>query len=259
MNRKVALVTGSSRGIGKATIIEFAKRGYDVVIDYIASDKEARLKFIDNGFEYDNEKDAYQLKEFIEDNYNVNALVIEFDVSNETEVKQSINKIMEHYGRIDTVVNCAGIVFDRDMYVATLSEFENTIKVNVFGAFIVARECSKYMSHGGTIINVSSTNGTKVVAPESIDYNISKVGLQTLTKDLANRLKPNIRVNAIAIGWADTDMNKDLPKEYIDEEISKIYLERFAKPEEIANTIYYLASEESSYINGEILVIDGGY
>ena len=259
MNRKVALVTGSSRGIGKATIIEFAKRGYDVVIDYIASDKEARLKFIDNGFEYDNEKDAYQLKEFIEDNYNVNALVIEFDVSNETEVKQSINKIMEHYGRIDTVVNCAGIVFDRDMYVATLSEFENTIKVNVFGAFIVARECSKYMNHGGTIINVSSTNGTKVVAPESIDYNISKVGLQTLTKDLANRLKPNIRVNAIAIGWADTDMNKDLPKEYIDEEISKIYLERFAKPEEIANTIYYLASEESSYINGEILVIDGGY
>ena len=109
------------------------------------------------------------------------------------------------------------------------------------------------------LINVSSTNGTKVVAPESIDYNISKVGLQTLTKDLANRLKPNIRVNAIAIGWADTDMNKDLPKEYIDEEISKIYLERFAKPEEIANTIYYLASEESSYINGEVITIDGGY
>ena len=98
-----------------------------------------------------------------------------------------------------------------------------------------------------------------MIAPESIDYNISKVGLQSLTRDLAYQLKPNIRVNAIAIGWADTDMNKDLPIEYIEEEKKKIYLERFADPSEIAKTIYFLASEESSYINGEILTIDGGY
>ena len=83
--------------------------------------------------------------------------------------------------------------------------------------------------------------------------------MQSLTRDLAYKLKPNIRVNAIAIGWADTDMNKDLPKEYIEEENKKIYLERFADPGEIARTICFLASEESSYINGEILTIDGGY
>ena len=100
-------------------------------------------------------------------------------------------------------------------------EFENTIKVNVMGAFIVSREASRYMNKGEAIINISSTNGTKVVAPESIDYNISKVGLQSLTRDLAYQLKPNIRVNTVAIGWADTDMNKDLPKEYIKEENKK--------------------------------------
>lgn len=145
------------------------------------------------------------------------------------------------------------------MYTATIAEFENTIKVNIIGAFVVSREASRNMKKGGSIINISSTNGTKVIAPESIDYNISKVGLQSLTRDLAYRLKPNIRVNAIAIGWADTDMNKDLPKDYIKEENKKIYLERFADPSEIAKTIYFLASEEASYINGEVLTIDGGY
>lgn len=256
---KTILVTGASRGIGRATILEFAKKGYNVVINYIASEKEARLKFIEDKLEFDNEKDAIELKEYVEREFGVKALVIETDVSNESEVKNCISKIMDTYGRIDVVVNCAGIVFDRDMYKATTAEFENTIKVNVMGSFIVSREASKNMSKGGSIINISSTNGTKVIAPESIDYNISKVGLQSLTRDLAYQLKPNIRVNAIAIGWADTDMNKDLPREYIEEESKKIYLERFADPSEIAKTIYFLASDESSYINGEILTIDGGY
>ena len=256
---KTILVTGASRGIGRATILEFAKKGYNVVINYIASEKEARLKFIEDKLEFDNEKDAIELKKYVEREFGVKALVIETDVSKESEVKNCISKIMDTYGRIDVVVNCAGIVFDRDMYKATTAEFENTIKVNVMGSFIVSREASKNMSKGGSIINISSTNGTKVIAPESIDYNISKVGLQSLTRDLAYQLKPNIRVNAIAIGWADTDMNKDLPREYIEEESKKIYLERFADPSEIAKTIYYLASDESSYINGEILTIDGGY
>lgn len=258
-SRKVVLVTGSSRGIGRATIINFAKKGYNVVINYIDSEKEAKLKFVDGDFEFNNESDASMIKEFVESEYGVQALVVEADISNEAEVKKLIDTIMDKFGRIDVLVNCAGIVFDRDMYKATIDEFENTIKVNVIGAFIVARECSKYMSNGSSILNISSTNGTKTIAPESIDYNISKIGLQSLTRDLALRLKPNIRVNAVAIGWADTDMNKDLPKEYIEEENAKIYLERFAQPSEIANAIYFLASEEASYINGEILTIDGGY
>ena len=260
MDNKVVLVTGSSRGLGKATIIEFASKGYDVVINYIDSKKEAKLKCInEDDFEYNNEKDAYQLKSLVEEKYKVKALVVETDVSCEDEVKNCINIIINNFGRIDVLVNCAGIVFDRNIYDATVAEFENTIKVNVLGAFIVSREVTKYMKKGSSIVNISSTNGTTVVAPESIDYNISKIGLQSLTRDLAYQFKPNIRVNAVAIGWADTDMNKDLPEEYVKEEISKIYIERFADPSEIAKTIYFLASDEASYINSEIINIDGGY
>lgn len=242
MENKVVLVTGSARGIGKATIIEFASKGYNVVINYIESKEEAN-----------------KLKEYVESNFNIKALVIEADVSNENAVKNMIDNVIKEFGGIDVLVNNAGIVYDRDFDEITVDEFKRTLEVNVLGAFIVSREVSKYMKKGSAIVNVSSTNGTKTISPECLDYNISKVGLQSLTRDLAFQFKPNIRVNAIAIGWADTDMNKDLPKDYIDDETSKIYLERFADPSEIAKTIYFLASENSSYINSEILTIDGGY
>lgn len=242
MDNKVVLVTGSSRGIGKATIIEFAKRGYNVVINYNSSEEE-----------------AMKLREYIGGEYKVQALAIKADVSNEQEVKNMVDTIMNKFGYIDVLVNNAGIVYDRSFEEITIEEFKQTLNVNVIGAFITSREVAKYMKPDSAIINVSSTNGTKVLSPETIDYDISKVGLQILTRDLAFQLKPNIRVNAIAIGWADTDMNKDLPQDYIDDEKSKIYLERFADPSEIANTIYFLASKDASYINGEILTIDGGY
>lgn len=241
MNNKVVLVTGSSRGIGKATIIEFAKKGYNVVINYIQSDNEAK-----------------SLKDEVENKYKIKALVIKADVSKENEVKNMLEQIINEFGHIDVLVNNAGIVYDRSFEEITIDEFKRTLEVNVIGAFITSREVSKYMKKG-TIVNVSSTNGTKTISPECLDYNISKVGLQSLTRDLAFQLKPSIRVNAIAIGWADTDMNKDLSQDYIDDETSKIYLERFADPSEIAKTIYFLASDESSYINGEIVTIDGGY
>ena len=239
---KVVLITGASRGIGRATAIKFASQGYDVVINYNFSEEKAN-----------------KLKQLIEKDYNVKATVYKANVSNEQEVKEMINTVVNKYGKIDTLVNNAGIVYDRNFEDITIDEFKRTLDVNVIGAFIVARECSKYMKKGATIVNVSSTNGTKTISPECLDYNISKVGLQSLTRDLAFQFKPDIRVNAVAIGWANTDMNKDLPKEYIEEENKKIYLERFADPSEVANAIYFLACEESSYINGEILTIDGGY
>jgi 3-oxoacyl-[acyl-carrier protein] reductase len=242
MENKVVLVTGSSRGIGKATIIEFASKGYNVVINY-----------------NDSKIEAEELKKYVENNYNIKALTIKADVSNENEVKNMIAEIIKEFNNIDVLVNNAGIVYDRAFEDIKIEEFEETLKVNVIGAFIVAREVAKYMKKGSSIVNISSTNGTKTISPECLDYNISKIGLQSLTRDLAFQFKPNIRVNAIAIGWADTDMNKDLPKDYIEEEISKIYIERFASPSEIAKTIYFLASDESSYINSEIVNIDGGY
>lgn len=242
MENKVVLVTGSATGIGKATIIEFASKGYNVVINYINSKDEAD-----------------KLKDYVENKFNIKALIIKADVSNEKEVKNMIDNIIKEFGRIDVLVNNAGIVYDRNFDEIKIDEFKRTLEVNVIGAFIMAREVSKHMKKGSSIINVSSTNGTKTISPECLDYNISKIGLQSLTRDLAFQFKPNIRVNAIAIGWADTDMNKDLPKDYIEEETNKIYLDRFAKPSEIAKTIYFLANEESSYINGEVINVDGGY
>ena len=239
---KVVLVTGASKGIGKATIIEFASKGYNVVINYNNS-----------------KSDAEKLKRHVEEKYNIKALTIKADVSSEKEVKDMVDRIIKDFGNIDVLVNNAGIVYDRKFDDIKIEEFEKTLKVNVIGAFIVAREVSKYMKKGSSIVNVSSTNGTKTISPECLDYNISKIGLQSFTRDLAFQFKPNIRVNAIAIGWADTDMNKDLPKDYIEDEKSKIYIERFADPSEIAKTIYFLSSDESSYINGEILIVDGGY
>ena len=239
---KVALVTGSSRGVGRATIIEFAKNGYDVVINYVEKGPAAK-----------------ELQEFVESKYNVKALTIKTDISDEKQVKEMMQQIFAKFGRIDAVVNNAGIVWDRDFDNITIEEFRRTLDVNVIGPFIVSREAKKYMKSGATIVNVSSTNGTKTISPECLDYNVSKIGLQSLTRDLAFQFKPDIRVNAVAIGWADTDMNKDLPKEYIESENEKIWLGHFAKPEQIAQTIFFLASEKSSYINGEIVTIDGGY
>jgi 3-oxoacyl-[acyl-carrier protein] reductase len=240
--KKTVLVTGSARGIGRATIIEFASKGYNVVIDYIGSELE-----------------AHELKKYVEGEYGIKALAIKADVSNEDEVKNMVSTTIKEFGAIDVLVNNAGIVFDRDFEEITVAEFKRTLEVNVIGAFIVAREVVKHMKKGSAIINVSSTNGTKTISPECLDYNISKIGLQSLTRDLAYQFKPNIRVNAIAIGWADTDMNKDLPEDYIEEEKNKTYLGRFADPSEIAKTIYFLASDSASFVNGEILTIDGGY
>lgn len=242
MENKVVLVTGSARGIGKATIIEFASKGYNVVINYIK-----------------NKDKAIELKDYVESEFNVKALVEAADISNESDVKNMIASIIKEFGRLDVLINNAGIAYDRNFDEITVDEFKRTLEVNVLGAFIVSREAAKYMKKDSAIVNVSSTNGTKAISPECLDYNISEVGLQSLTRDLAFQFKPNIRVNAIAIGWANTDMNKDLPQDYIDDETEKIYLGRFADPQEIAKTIYFLASEDSSYINGEILTVDGGY
>lgn len=239
---KTVLITGGAGGIGSATAKKFAKQGYDIAINYYSSDDK-----------------AIELKNGILSECQVRAEVYKADVSDESQVSGMIDKIKNDFGRVDVLVNNAGIVYDRDFEDITIEQFKKTLSVNVIGAFIVAREIRKIMPDGGAIINVSSTNGTKTISPECLDYNISKIGLQSLTRDLAFQFRPSIRVNAVAIGWANTDMNKDLPDDYIKTELEKIYLGRFAEPEEIANAIYFLASDEASYVNGSILTIDAGY
>ena len=241
--RKVVLVTGGARGIGRSTIIEFAKNNYDVVINYCHSEIEAN-----------------ELKEFVEKEYNVNALVIKASVSNESEVETMVEQVIEVFGHIDVLVNNAGIAIDTTFDDKTYDNFMETLRVNLIGTFMVSKYVGKYMlANGeGNIINVSSTNGIDTVYPESLDYDASKAGVISLTKNLALQYAPNIRVNTVAPGWVTTDMNKELDYDFIKKEEEKIILGRFADPSEIAKVIVFLASSDASYINGSVIRVDGG-
>jgi 3-oxoacyl-[acyl-carrier protein] reductase len=240
---KVALVTGSSRGIGKSIVIELASRGCNVVINYI-----------------NNEIEANEVKKLIDENYDVKSLIIKADVSNEVEVKEMIDVIINKFGKIDIVVNNAGIAIDNDFYEKTIEEFRRILDVNLIGTYLVSKYAGKYMLENkyGKIVNVSSTNGIDTNYPESIDYDASKAGVISLTHNLSKEFAPYINVNAIASGWVETDATSDMSPIFRKDEIDKIYLKRFAKPSEIAKVISFLVSDDANYINNTVIRVDGG-
>ena len=244
MNRKTVLVTGSSRGIGRSTIILFAQNNYDVVINYV------------NDYE-----SALSLKNEVETKYGVDALCIKADVSEEVEVSNMVDEIISKFGHIDCLVNNAGIAIDTTFEDKIVENFRRTINTNLIGTFLVSKYVGREMlkNKSGSIINVSSTNGIDTVYPESLDYDASKAGVISLTKNLAIQYAPYIRVNSVAPGWVMTDMNKELDSDFIKAEEEKILLKRFAKPEDIAKVIYFLASDDACYINSEIIRVDGGF
>ena len=241
---KVVLITGSSKGIGKATAVEFAKvGGYKVVINYL-TDK----------------KNAEELSNYLKQEYKIETLVIKADVSNEEQVKEMIQEIINKFGRIDVLVNNAGIAIDKEFEDRTVEDWKRTLEVNTIGTFLVSKYASENMmdNKSGKIINVSSTNGINTFFPSSIDYDASKAAIINLTYNLAIQFAPHINVNAVAPGWVNTEMNKELPKDLIEEETEKIYKKRFAEPEEIAKVICFLASDDAEYINGTVIKVDGG-
>lgn len=244
MSKKVVLITGASRGIGASTASIFAQNNYDIVINYCSS-----------------EDSAFALAQNLEQEFNIKTLPIKADVSNEMEVKNMVEKTIETFGQIDVLVNNAGIAIDTTLADKTVDNFKRILDINLIGTFLVSKYVGQYMlkQESGSIVNVSSTNGIDTIYPESMDYDASKAGVISLTKNFALAYAPNIRVNAVAPGWVNTDMNKELSKEFIKEEEKKVLLNRFANPEEIAKVIYFLASSEASYINSEIIRIDGGF
>jgi 3-oxoacyl-[acyl-carrier protein] reductase len=241
---KVVLVTGSSRGIGRATALKFAEEGAKVIINYLNSEEVKAEEVVE------------EIKKIGSD-----ALAIRCDVSLEKEVKDMVEKAIKKFGRIDVLVNNAGIVYDVPLFEKTVEQWRETLNVNLIGVFL----CSKYVSKkmleqgSGNIVNISSTNGINCPSPESADYDASKSGVISLTKNLAEELAPNIRVNSVAPGWVDTEMNKDLPKDFVKKEKGKTFLKRFARPEEISSVVLFLASEDSSFMTGSTMVVDGGY
>lgn len=243
MDKKVVLVTGASRGIGAEIAKVMASKNYDVVINYLNSHDKAE-----------------NLKKEIEEKYNVDVLTIKADVSNEESVKNMVEEVINKFGHIDCLVNNAGIAIDSEVESKKVSDFQTILNVNLIGTFLVSREVAKYMMNekSGNIINISSTNGIDTYYSYSLDYDASKAGVISLTHNMAEMYAPYIRVNSIAPGWVMTEMNKELDSEYIKEEEEKILLKRFAEPEEIANVVAFLASDEASYINNSIIRVDGG-
>lgn len=240
---KTVLVTGSSSGIGRETIKKFAENNYNVVITY--------------NNDYDG---ALSLEKEVKENYNINTLVLKLDVSNEENIKNVIDEIINKFNNIDVLVNNAGIAIDTTFEDKTKDNFIKTLEVNLVGTFLVSKYVSIYMlkNKSGNIINVASTNGIDSYYVESLDYDASKSGVISLTHNLANYLAPNIRVNCVCPGWINTKMNDCLSAEFKEKEINKILIGRFAEAKEIANIIYFLATEEASYINDSVIKIDGG-
>ena len=243
MKRKVALVTGSNRGIGKSCIEDFARAGVNVVINYCHHEDEAE-----------------ELEKYIKENYDVEVLTIKCDISKEEEVEQMVDEIIEVFGGIDILVNNASVARDSLLMDKNIKEFKRVLDVNLIGTYLVSKYVGKVMldQKYGKIINVSSTNAIDTYYPESCDYDASKAGVISLTHNFARELAHNITVNCICPGWVKTPMNKDLSIEQITEENKKILLGRFAEPEEISKVVMFLASTKSSYINDSIIRVDGG-
>lgn len=237
---KTVLVTGSSSGIGYETIKKYAKNNYNVIITYNNN--------------YDNAK---ELENEIKEKYKVGTLLVKLDISNEENIKEVLEIVKDKFNTIDVLVNNAGVAIDTTFEDKTKSNFMKTLEINLVGTFLVSKYFSNIMPTG-SIINISSTNGIDSYYVESLDYDASKSGVISLTHNLANYLSPNIRVNCVCPGWVNTNMNKLLDKEFIKKEESKILLNRFANPSEVASLVYYLSSEDASYINDSIIKIDGG-
>lgn len=240
---KVALITGSSRGIGRAIALRFAREGAKIIVNYLNSETNAN-------------EVVEEIKKIGSD-----AIAVKCDVSQEKDVKSMIDKSVKKFGKIDILVNNAGIVYDVPLFKKTLEQWKRTLDVNLIGVFLCSKYVSEYMlkQGSGVIVNISSTNGINTGNPESADYDASKSGVISLTKNLALELAPKIRVNSIAPGWIDTDMNKNLPKDFVKQEREKISLKRFGKPEEIAAVALFLVSDDANFVTGSNIIVDGGH
>ena len=239
---KTVLVTGGSRGIGKEIALKFAKQGYDVIINYV-SDKT----------------DTEELKKKLEANGG-KALIVKADVTNPEQIENLVKTAIETFGKIDVLVNNAGITKDNLLMRMSEEEFDKVIEVNLKGTYLMTKAVTKYMmkKRQGSIINLSSVVGVTGNAGQC-NYAASKAGIIGFTKSVAKELASrNIRANAIAPGFIATDMTDVLSDEIKETIQNQIPLKRMGNAKEVAELAYFLGSEQSSYITGQVIHVDGG-
>lgn len=240
LKEKIALVTGASTGIGKEIAEKFGSLGATVVLVSSSNKVEDTAKLLSN------------------QGYKVEALIT--DVSDSRQVRELFEKVAAKYQKIDILVNNAGITRDSLSLRMSEEDFDKVIAVNLKGVFNCCQEAAKIMikQGGGDIINMSSVIGLHGNAGQA-NYAASKAGIIGLTKSLAKEFaKRNVRVNAIAPGFIDTEMTKVLNEKTKEAILEQIPLKRLGSPKEVAELVAFLASNVSSYITGQVIVIDGG-
>lgn len=239
---KNAIVTGGSRGIGKAIALELAQNGANIIINY-TSNKEAAEKTV---------KEIQQL--------GVKALAICCDVRDADAIKKMIDRIEEDFDTIDILVNNAGITRDNLLLRMKEEEWEQVMDINLKGVFLCTKAVIRKMikQKQGRIINISSVVGVTGNAGQA-NYSASKAGVIGFTKSIAREVSTKgINVNAVAPGFIDTDMTAILSEDIKENLLNNIPLKRFGKPEDVANLVVFLSSDKSNYITGEVINVDGG-
>ena len=240
--KKIALITGAARGIGKQIALKYAINGYNIALNYVSDSTD--IKALE--------------EEFL--SFGIEVLLVKADVSNYLECEQMVKKAIDKFGKIDVLVNNAGIT--KDGLIAMMKEetFDKVIDINLKGTFNVVRNVVPFMmkKRNGSIVNISSVVGVCGNAGQS-NYSASKAGIIGFTKSLAKELAArNIRVNAVAPGFIDTDMTSVLKDQVKDSINAQIPLKRMGEAKEVANVVYFLSSDESSYITGQVINVDGG-
>lgn len=242
LSGKKAIVTGGSRGIGRAIAVALARAGADVALIYSRSSEEAG-------------RVESAIKEM-----GRNALALKCDVSNEDDVKETIDRVFKEFGRIDILVNNAGISRDGILMRMTSEDWGRVMDTNLKGAFHMTKHSLKYMirNREGRIINIGSVVGITGNAGQA-NYVAAKSGLIGFTKAVAIEYgSRNVTVNLVAPGFIETDMTATLPEEIIKTYTERTLCKRAGKPEDIAGIVVFLASPLASYITGQVIVVDGG-
>lgn len=239
---KTAIVTGGSRGIGRAICIALAKEGANIVTCY-AHGAESTLETVK-----------------LCEEYGVKVVAVKADVAVADDVEALVAKAKEDFGTVDILVNNAGITKDNLMLKMTEEDFEQVIDTNLKGAFLCVKNASKIMikQRSGKIINISSVVGVSGNAGQ-VNYAASKAGLIGMTKSVAKELASRgVTSNAVAPGFIETDMTAKLPETVIEEMKKTIPMKSSGKPEDVANLVVFLASDEARYITGQVICVDGG-
>lgn len=240
---KVALVTGASRGLGKAIALQLAAEGARVTVNYMKSADQAEGV----------------VKEII--SRGGSAAAVQADITSLPEVEKMVDSLYEQFGRIDILVNNAGVTKDELLISMTPEDWDSVIKTNLGGLFNCTKAVAKYMmvQKSGRIINISSVAGERGGRGQS-NYAASKGGINAFTRSVAMELAPKkITVNAVAPGVVETEMSSTVIRRAKDIILDAVALKRLGQPEEIAKVVAFLASDDSSYITGEIIRVDGGF